>query len=408
MSNAIVGQSGGPTAAINATLAGVIRGAAKCCGGIQKIYGMINGIEGVLNGNIKDLTYLVNDEENLQLLENTPAAALGSCRRKLPNIDSPDVQEIYSKIFAQFEAYDIKYVFYIGGNDSMDTVKKLSRWAIKIGSDIKIVGVPKTIDNDLFGTDHTPGYGSAAKYIAATMQEICHDNAIYPIKSVVITEIMGRDAGWLTAAAALPRLIGGKSPALVYLPEATFSNERFLADIEHEFEKSDNITIAVSEGVKYADGRYVCDACGSGSDEFGHAQLSGAAVKLKNLVSEHFGCKARAIELSTPQRCASHIASLCDLSESVRIGKSAVTAAISGKSGVMMTFVRADSACYSVDIGCANIESIANKIKTVPLELIDTESSTVTDECLKYILPLIAGEPFLRYENGIPRFFEII
>jgi 6-phosphofructokinase 1 len=423
--NAIVGQSGGPTAAINATLSGVIRGVLENCG-IQKIYGMINGIEGLLNNNIKDLNGLGLTEENLRLLENTPAAALGSCRRKLPDLSDSGGEAVYVKIFDIFEEKNIKFVFYIGGNDSMDTVKKLSAYAYKIGSDVKIIGVPKTIDNDLYGTDHSPGYGSAAKYIAATLQEICHDNAIYPIQSVVITEIMGRDAGWLTAAAGLPGLNGGKSPNLLYLPEVSFSDEKFLADIEREFERSDNLVIAVSEGIKYSDGRYVCDAeadsdknnkdnRNNGHDMFGHAQLSGVAGKLIHLVKERFGCKVRAVELNIPQRCASHIASQCDLSEAVQIGKSAVEAAVSGKTGVMMVFVRDISNpanpkaynSYKVKIECENINNIANVIKTVPLEYINAERNGVTDECLQYILPLIAGEPKLTYQNGIPKFFEI-
>ncbi|MCL2099718.1 MAG: 6-phosphofructokinase [Oscillospiraceae bacterium] len=400
--NVIIGQSGGPTAAINATLSGVIRGALNI--GAKKIYGMINGIEGVLNGNIKDLTGLCT-EENLKLLENTPAAALGSCRLKLPDITD---EGTYKKIFAVFKEKNIKSVFYIGGNDSMDSVKKLSAYAAAIGSGIKIIGVPKTIDNDLSGTDHSPGYGSAAKYIAATMQEICHDNSIYNIKSIVITEIMGRDAGWLTAAASLPRQIGGKSPDLVYLPEIVFSDEKFLADIESVLEERKNIVAAVSEGVKYAGGRYVCDFDDRETDVFGHMNLSGTANRLKNLAKERFGCKVRAIELNTPQRCASHIASLRDLKESVKIGREAVFAAAEGKTGVMMTFIRKKLQPYKIKIGCENINNITNTIKTVPPQFINKARNGVTDECLMYILPLISGEPKLTYKNGIPKFFEII
>ena len=407
--NAIVGQSGGPTAAINATLAGVIRGVFQNKN-IDKIYGMVNGIEGFLNGNVKILNEIFAKEENLKLLKNTPSSALGSCRLKLPAADSNDVKdvEVYKNIFASLIEKNIKYLFYIGGNDSMDTVKKLSYYTKKNNIDIKIIGVPKTIDNDLICTDHAPGYGSAAKYISATTQEICHDNAIYPIKSIVIVEIMGRDAGWLTAAAALPRLYAGKAPSLVYLPEAGFSDERFFADIEGEFKKRNDIVIAVSEGLRYADGRYVCETEENyETDIFGHMQLSGVADKLKYAAKERFDCKVRAIELNTPQRCALHIASLCDLNESEEIGIKAVEAAAKEeKSGIMMTYKRISSEPYKIIIEQEKIENIANKIKTVPLEYINEAKNNVTDECLKYIAPLIIGEPEVIYQNGIPCYFS--
>ena len=407
--NAIVGQSGGPTAAINATLSGVIRGALENPG-INKIYGMINGVEGLLNNNMKLLNGIFEDnEENLRLLENTPAAALGSCRRRLPDLNDPDGEHIYEKIFRIFDEKNIKYVFYIGGNDSMDTVKKLSLYAKNIRSEIRIVGVPKTIDNDLNGTDHSPGYGSAAKYIAATMQEICCDNSIYAVESVVITEIMGRDTGWLTAAAALPRLCGGKAPGLVYLPEADFSDDKFLSDIELEFRKNKFPVIAVSEGLKYSDGCYVCDTGNEHTaDTFGHTLLSGTADRLKWLVKEHFNCKVRGLELNITQRCAAHLASLCDLTEAVQIGKNAVEAAVSGKTGIMMVFTRVSSNPYKIKIECEDIDNIANKIKTVPVSYINEAQNNVTDECLRHILPLIAGEPELIYQNGIPKIFEIL
>lgn len=408
--NIIVGQSGGPTAAINATLAGVIRRALES-ENIDKIYGMMNGIQGFLNGNIKVLNdFFIYDKENLKLLKTTPAASLGSCRLKLPDVNSDDKKDIdiYIKIFDFLAEKNIKYFFYIGGNDSMDTVRKLSFYAKKNDIDVKVIGVPKTIDNDLNCTDHSPGYGSAAKYIAATMQEICHDNAIYPIQSVVIVEIMGRDAGWLTAAAALPRLYRGKAPSFVYLPEIDFSKERLLEDIEKEFEKRRDIVIAVSEGVKYANGRYVCEDDNHEIDIFGHKKLSGTANRLKYAVQEKFGCKVRAVELNTPQRCASHIASLCDLNESEEIGIKAVSAAEEGKSGIMMIFKRisSESGQYKIAIECEDISNIANKIKTVPLEYINKSKNNVTDECLKYIAPLIIGEPDMIYQNGVLKFFD--
>ncbi|MCL2097067.1 MAG: diphosphate--fructose-6-phosphate 1-phosphotransferase, partial [Oscillospiraceae bacterium] len=301
--NIIVGQSGGPTAAINATLAGVIRG-ASADENIEKIYGMVNGIQGLLEGNVRVLNGIFDDEMNPKLLRNTPAAALGSCRLRLPDVDSNNQDDIekYIKIFSFLEEKNIKYFLYIGGNDSMDTVQKLSCYAERNNIEVKIIGTPKTVDNDLVGTDHTPGFGSAAKYTATTLHEICHDNEIYDMKSIVIVEIMGRDAGWLTASAALPRLYGWKAPNLVYLPEIEFSDERFVADIEKEFGKRNDIVIAVSEGLKYSNGKYVCENIEHETDIFGHKQLSGTADCLKYIAKERFGCKVRAVELNTPQR----------------------------------------------------------------------------------------------------------
>ena len=291
----------------------------------------------------------------------------------------------------------------------MDTVKKLSSYANKNNTDVKIIGVPKTIDNDLSGTDHCPGYGSAAKYIAATIQELCHDNAVYTQKSVLIVEIMGRDAGWLTASAALPRLNGGKAPNLVYLPEIEFSDERFLTDIEKEFGTKSNIVIAVSEGIKYANGKYVCETNEKReTDIFGHTWLTGVANVLKRLVRDRFKCKVRAVELNTQQRCAGHITSLCDITESVEIGKKAVETAVSGRSGVMMTYKRISTKPYKTEISHEDINSIANAIRKVPERYITPGKNNVTDECLEYILPLIAGEPDISYMNGLPVYFDLI
>ncbi|MCL2772207.1 MAG: 6-phosphofructokinase [Oscillospiraceae bacterium] len=406
--NAIVGQSGGPTAAINATLAGVVQGAFQNAG-IDKIYGMINGMQGFLDGNVRILNDIFKNGDSLELLKNTPAAALGSCRLKLPDINSDS--ETYKRIFNLLDEKNIKFLFYIGGNDSMDTVKKLSFYAENYSKDVKIIGIPKTIDNDLTGTDHAPGYGSAAKYVATTIQEICHDSAIYDIKSATIVEIMGRDAGWLTAAAALPRLNCGEVPSLIYLPEIEFSDERFIADIEKEFNKNKNIVIAVSEGIKYADGRYICETLNSQKchdvDIFGHKWLSGTADMLKYTVKERFGCKVRSIELNTPQRCASHTSSLCDLNESVEIGRRAVETAASGKSGVMMSFRRISTHPYKIEIDCEDIVGIANSIRTVPEKYISPDKHNVTNECLEYIQPLIIGEPHIVYRNGIPVYFKL-
>ncbi|NLK39812.1 MAG: 6-phosphofructokinase [Clostridiales bacterium] len=400
--NAVVGQSGGPTAAINATLAGVIRGAKEAIeqGAIGKIYGMRNGVEGLFDERLIDLGSFFDTEEKLSILEHTPAAALGSCRLKLPAIGTGE--EKYAKLLEIFRKYDIRYFFYIGGNDSMDTVAKLSDYTAKQNYEMRIIGVPKTIDNDLVGTDHTPGFGSAAKYIATTMQEIIRDCAVYTLKAVTIVEIMGRDAGWLTASAALPRIVNCTAPDYVYLPERPFTIERFFADIRAALEVHPNVVIAVSEGVRFPDGRYVCEANQDGKrDAFGHLQLSGTGKVLEYAVKDEIGCKVRSVELNIPQRCASHIASETDLAESVRIGKGAVKAALSGVSGHMMTMLRSENG-YEITISSSDVSNIANKVKRVPDAFINEASNNVTDECLHHILPLIQGEPRLEFENGLP------
>ncbi len=404
MANAIVGQSGGPTAAINATLAGVIKGVRES-GTIEKLYGAFNGIEGLLEERYCVLTDVVDDDNKFELLKNTPAAALGSCRKKLPTVEKGN--ETYEKLFDIFERLDIKYFFYIGGNDSMDTVAKVSEYAKLVGSDIKVMGVPKTIDNDLCGTDHTPGYGSAAKYIATVMQEMLRDTAVYSVKAVTIVEIMGRDAGWLTAAAALPRKYSDVAPDLVYLPEVPFDFEKFYEDIAEAFKKKPNIVVAVSEGARCADGRYVGEGTQSGvTDVFGHKYLSGTGKTLENAVKEKFGCKVRSVELNLPQRCASHIASLTDIEESVKVGAAAVKCAEAGESAKMMCFERADGE-YAVTCIPREIAEIANKIREVPREFINERGNNVTDECIDYILPLINGETKCEYKCGLPVHFVI-
>ena len=402
--NAIVGQSGGPTAAINATLAGVVRGAYES-GCIDKIYGALNGVAGLLEDNYCVLNDILTGENELKLLENTPAAALGSCRMKLPDPDKDTAP--FEKLFELFEKLDIKYFFYIGGNDSMDTVDKLSRYAKKICSDLRVMGVPKTIDNDLCGTDHTPGFGSAAKFIATVMQEIIRDTAVYTVKAVTIVEIMGRDAGWLTAASALPRKVCGVAPDLVYLPEVVFDYDKFFEDIQKAFEKKPNIVVAVSEGIRLADGRYVGESTQSGAtDVFGHKYLAGTGKMLENAVKEKLGCKVRSVELNLPQRCASHIASRCDLEESVSVGRAAVACAVRGESAKMMCFEREDGE-YSVKCIARDISEIANKIKYVPREYITERGNNVTDECVDYLLPLINGEVSITYKDGLPVHFVI-
>ena len=405
--NAVVGQSGGPTAAINATLAGVILGAREACekGIIGKLYGMRNGIEGVLREELYDLFAEVPDKAALDLLKKTPAAALGSCRKKLPD-PKKDADGVFEKLLFIFRKYDIRYFFYIGGNDSMDTVAKLSAYVKKQDYEMRIMGVPKTIDNDLCGTDHTPGFGSAAKYIAATVSEFIRDCAVYTIPAVTIVEIMGRDAGWLTTAAALPARVNGEAPDLVYLPERVFDMDEFLSSVRRALEKHPNVVVAVSEGIRFKDGTYVGASAQSGvKDVFGHQYLAGTAKALEGAVKANIGCKVRSVELNISQRCAAHLASRTDLDEAVRVGRSAVRAAVSGRSGKMMCFIRKDSEKYAVTCRPVDIKKIANMVKTVPDAFINAEGNHVTEACLDYLMPLIAGEVSPIYEKGLPVHF---
>ena len=405
--NAVVGQSGGPTAAINATLSGVIRGAfdAKEKGIINTLYGMRNGIEGFLREDFVDLFEVFDNRDDLTTLEATPAAALGSCRRKMKSHeeDAPT----YDRILEILKKYDIRYFFYIGGNDSMDTVLKLSRYAASHDYELRVVGVPKTIDNDLMATDHTPGFGSAAKFVATTVAEIVRDINVYTMDAVTIVEIMGRDAGWLTASAALASL-NGEGPDLVYLPERVFDEDQFVNDVKARLKDHPAILVAVSEGVRFANGEYVGAGTQSGAvDVFGHKYLAGTGKVLESIVKNRIGCKVRAVELSLTQRCASHMASLTDITESVTVGKGAVEAALNGKTAVMMTIDRVQGEEYSTSVGCADIAGIANAIKTVPDEYINEEGNGITDAGIEYLKPLIMGELSLEYVNGLPKHFVI-
>ena len=408
--NAIVGQSGGPTSAINATLAGVIRGCFADMGvHIKKLYGMKNGIDGLLREDIINLTETFSpdgmlDLEKLEALALTPAAALGSCRRKLPAQGDANEAEIMDSLLSILMSRDIRYFFYIGGNDSMDTVAKLSAYAQAKSYEIRVIGVPKTIDNDLVGTDHTPGFGSAAKYIAVTMQEILRDTAVYTVPAVTVVEIMGRDAGWLTASSALGRIVNGHAPDLVYLPERDFDFEEFYEDVAEALKKHPNVVIAVSEGLRCADGRYVGESTQSGAvDVFGHKYLSGTGKALELAVKAKFGCKVRSVELNLPQRCAAHILSAQDIEESLAVGAKAVDAAISGVSREMMTILRdSDAEKYSYTVGHEDIFKIANKTRYVDDSYITPRGNNVTDECLEYLLPLIRGERYPKYKDGLP------
>jgi 6-phosphofructokinase 1 len=402
--NAVVGQSGGPTAAINATLSGVIKGAfkAKERGIIDTVYGMRNGIEGLLEERLVNLNERFADYRELSILEATPAAALGSCRKKMKSPD--DDPQTYEKLINIFKKYNIRYFFYIGGNDSMDTVLKLSQYAAKNDYEMRVVGVPKTIDNDLMVTDHTPGFGSAAKFVATTLKEIQRDISVYTMKAVTIVEIMGRDAGWLTASSVLTKVSGGMAPDLIYLPEKAFDADKFVSDLKKIMEDHPAVLVAVSEGIKFKDGTYVGEGTdGRKIDAFGHTALSGAGKVLESIVKEKIGCKVRSIELSLTQRCASHIASLTDIEESVMVGRGAVFAAIDGKTGVMMTINRSKGDTYSVTIGSENISGIANGVKRVPDEYINEEGNGISEKGFEYLKPLIIGEIPVVYENGLPK-----
>lgn len=387
--NIVVAQSGGPTCAINASLAGVFKRGCKS-EKIDKIYGSINGINGIIRQNLVDLSDYIKSEEDIKLLINTPSTALGSCRYKLAECEKDETD--YKKIVECLKKYDIGMFFYIGGNDSMDTVMKLSAYFSENNIDIKVIGIPKTIDNDLCGTDHSPGFGSAAKYVAATMQEIIRDSRVYSVKSVTIVEIMGRHAGWLTASSCCLRANGEIAPHLIYLPEVHFSTEKFLEDVKRIQSEHDAVIVAVSEGVRTEDGSFAAEEFQSQkSDAFGHQYLSGIGKCLENIVSKELNCKVRSIELNVMQRCSSHIASLTDLCESEEIGEAAVEAALDGKTGRMMCYNRDSNSPYKMHIGDISVFDTANKEQYFPIEWINSEHNNVTDEALEYFLPLIQG-----------------
>lgn len=399
--NLLVAQSGGPTAAINATLAGVI-GQAMKEEQIDQVYGACYGIQGVLEQKFVNLTEKVDTEEKLEKLKRTPAAALGSCRFKLNDIKEDDSQ--YQEIVDILHKMNIGYFVYIGGNDSMDTVHKLAGFCERMRiDDVKIIGAPKTIDNDLMETDHCPGFGSAAKYVAATMSEIACDCNVYAQPSITIVEIMGRDAGWLTASSALGRLNGDSAPDLIYLCERPFLVDRFLEDVREKMAEKHSIVIAVSEGLRNEEGDYVTDSLQNrAADAFGHKILAGAARYLEEILRFEIGCKVRSIELNVMQRCASHVASASDIYESRLIGAAAADYAISGGTGKMACIRRTSVQPYRFGIDFVDIGQIANHVKTVPDEWINEAGNDVTEEMLTYLLPLIQGELPCTYKNGVP------
>ena len=401
--NIVVGQSGGPTAVINSSLAGVFSAAKEL--GVKKIYGMHHGIQGFLNEDLIDISEYVQDDKDVELLKRTPSAFLGSCRYKLPKIEGNE--EVYDKILEILEKYDIECLFYIGGNDSMDTIKMLSDYAAMKGKSQRFMGVPKTIDNDLPITDHCPGYGSAAKYIATSMKEIIRDNESFGVEkpTVTIVEIMGRHAGWLTAAAALSKGEDCDGPDMIYLPEVTFDVDDFVERVKKLAAEKSSVVIAVSEGLKLADGRFACEL-GNASDfvdAFGHKQLSGCAAALANIVAGATGLKTRAVEFSTLQRAATHIASLQDINEAFSVGYLACQAAEEGKTGMMITIDVKERNPYQVGYSIYDIHAIANVERPVPAEWIVEDGTNVSEEYVKYARPLILGELTPMMVNGTPR-----
>lgn len=398
--NVIVGQSGGPTCVINSSLAGVYKASRDL--GSGKVYGMLHGIKGLMNDEYVDLDTKFMSNIDIDLLKRTPASFLGSCRYKLPEIGTDD--EVYEKIFAKLNELEIGYFFYIGGNDSMDTIKKLSDYAVINKSEIKFVGVPKTIDNDLANTDHTPGFGSAAKYIATTLKELVCDCRIYDCPAVTIVEIMGRNAGWLTASAALVRGEDCEGVDMIFLPEKVFDVDYFMKRVKEVVESKKYCVVALSEGVRLADGRFVCELSSEDAavDAFGHKMMSGCAKYLETLVKNKMGIKARAIEISTLQRCASHFASLTDIEEAFDCGATAVRAAIcDGETGKVVCMNRVSEVPYKIVYDVEDVHSIANVEKTVPLEWITEDY--VTEDAVHYIRPLIQGELNPIINDGLPR-----
>lgn len=418
----LVGQSGGPTAAINASLAGVVR-AAHAQG--LRVLGMRNGIQGFLEGGVVDLVEALEltasesgsfnhastnpGEKNLQLLRKTPSSWLGSCRFKLPeladNSESAAISPIYQQIDAQLKKYQVDAVLYIGGNDSMDTTDKLSRYFAQVDSAVRVVGVPKTIDNDLEGTDHTPGFGSAARFVASVTAELTRDGGVYNSKNVTFIEAMGRDAGWLTAVGALAQDICGTAPDFVLLPEIPLDEHTLLSAIKQRLREKNNVVVVVSEGVHHADGSFLFDANSVAIDTFGHlAAQSGTAQYLSQLAKDQLGVKSRGIELNTLQRCASHAASKVDLDEAEALGTAGVEAVLQGKTGVMVGVQRTSDTPYATEIHTTPVADVANKVKLVPREMISKDGFNVTDAALTYLRPLVAGMEEPISTDGLPRF----
>ena len=398
----IFGQSGGPTAVINASAYGVIKAALEA-DEITKVYGAAHGIKGVLD----DKLYVMDEEdpEELKYLLHTPSSELGSCRYKIADPEKDDTD--YKRILEIFKKYNVRYFFYNGGNDSMDTCNKISRYMESVGYECRVMGVPKTIDNDLYGTDHCPGFASAAKYIATSCMEINKDARVYDNGMITIVEIMGRHAGWLAASAALASVYGS-GPDLVYLPEIDFDMDKFLRDVDRVYNQNGKVLVAVSEGIHYSDGRFVSEAKVSATDGFGHAQLGGLAATLAEIVKEHTGAKVRGIELSLLQRCGAHLASATDIFEAVSAGEEAVKQAVNGMTGHMVAFEREYIAGkYNCKLVLLPLSKVANFEKKVPLEWINEEGNGLKQEFIDYVLPLIYGEPEIPKVDALPRYARL-
>lgn len=401
--NAIFGQSGGPTSVINASAAGVFSEALLQTGVIEKVYGAANGIVGILNEKFYDMGQ--EDPAEIELLKTTPSSALGSCRYKLAKLEDDDTD--YQRLLEVFRKYNIRYFFYNGGNDSMDTCNKISKFLQQSEYECRVMGVPKTIDNDLFGTDHCPGFSSAAKYIATTFMEVYLDARVYDTGMITVVEVMGRNAGWLTASAALAAY-KGYGPDLIYLPEINFNLDGMLEDVRKVFAKDKKVIIAVSEGVKTVDGKYIPELVGEVStDAFGHKQMGGTASVLADYLKDKIGCKVRAIELSLMQRCAAHLASKSDVDESFLAGQTAVRCAVDGMTDFMVGFHRPETGPYACEIKLIALKEVANAEKTVPLEWINDEGNFVNQHFIDYALPLIQGESRIALEDGMPRWAKL-
>lgn len=399
--NIAVGQSGGPTTVINASLYGVIKEACDNNDKIDKIYGMINGIEGFIEGKVIDIIGEVSEEE-IELLKHTPAAYLGSCRYKLP--ESME-DSIYRIIFEKFDKLNIKYFIYIGGNDSMDTVHKLSVYAKMTNSPVRIIGVPKTIDNDLTKTDHSPGYGSAAKYVATTVRDIVMDANVYDTHSVTIVELMGRHAGWITAASVLARKYKGDNPVLIYLPEVAFDVKKFVQRVKLELNKKHNVIVCVSEGIKDSEGKFICEySSEAGVDTFGHKMLTGCGKYLENVIKEELGVKVRSVELNVNQRCKAALASMTDIEEAIMAGRNGVKAGLNGETGKMIAMKREDTEEYSIVYETVDCSEVCNQEKVVPREWISEDGTDILQDFIDYVLPLIQGESLTPIENGLPKY----
>lgn len=401
--NVVVGQSGGPTSVINSSLAGVFKAAKEL--GAEHIYGMVHGIKGLLNEDLVDLSEKLKRNMDIELLKRTPSSFLGSCRYKLKEGD----KEQYARILEILNKYNIKYFFYIGGNDSMDTIKQLSTYGIEVGSDIRFMGVPKTIDNDLAVTDHTPGFGSAAKYIGSTLKEVIRDGLVYDTKNITVVEIMGRNAGWLTAAAALAKGVDCEGVDMIFVPEVAFDIEKFIQKTAEIQKTKNNLVIAVSEGIKTSEGKYVCEYAQTSAfvDSFGHKALSGTAKFLCDKLASELGCKTRPIEFSTLQRCGAHIASATDISEAFLAGGKAVEAAANGETGKVVTFTRVSSDPYLMITDIHDVNDIANVEKCVPKEWIIEDNTNISDDFIKYARPLIQGELMPYMVDGLPAHIKL-